>query len=202
MRLLRLLYLVELGSNEGSLTYFWRGGGGFGAARRRGSVTDLIFRSVFTERLGSPFMGEEREKEREPPIWAIYSSTAAARYPPSKRSALLNSLVCMHCQLFVRTLDSLRGAVVSSVYVCAWWFHRARGFDLCVWSPGICMSSCLFVDVGVLGCRVERSWLADGLGKGQGRVYFGKSHLLVLGGASSADDIGSQPRRFENEFQV
>lgn len=73
MRLLRLLYLVELGSNEGSLTCFWRGGrGGFGAARRRGSVTNLIFRSVFTEGLGSPFMGEEREKERKPHLGYLF----------------------------------------------------------------------------------------------------------------------------------
>lgn len=41
VRLLRLWYLVEFGSGEGSLTVLaW--GEGY-AARRRGSVTDLVF---------------------------------------------------------------------------------------------------------------------------------------------------------------
>lgn len=39
MRLLRLLYLVELGSDQGSLTYFAVRGGGLVC----GSVVDLIF---------------------------------------------------------------------------------------------------------------------------------------------------------------
>lgn len=73
----------------------------------------------------------------------------------------------MHCQLFVRAFVGLRGACRGQLRLCAWLSHRARGFDLCVWCPGLCMSSCLFVDVDALGCRVEHSWLVDGVGKGR-----------------------------------
>lgn len=119
VRLSRLLYLVELGSDEGSLAYFWLGEGiligGFGAARRRGSVTDPYFSICLYRRTWFAFYGWRGEKERDP--LGLLSLHRHARYPPSKRSALLNSLVCMHCQLFVRAFDDLRGALVSSVYV-------------------------------------------------------------------------------------
>lgn len=75
VRLLRLWYLVELGSDEGSLTVFvaWEGDGY--AARRPGSVMDLILD------LSLPwtwFVFDGRRRGGKESSRACYSSTAVA----------------------------------------------------------------------------------------------------------------------------